>query len=271
VIEWAQYEKWWEPCQKRSGQLFYGCDDVAGVTYVCPRGCDIIADYPPTLTSPQQHSNPLQYRSHPHRLRCHSRCLPNGPTYTTHTQSIRGGSEYHPRSSLQRTGQSGSCCSDRTTRCSQRRERLAWFLESRRSTDHVSANTSQCRHPMGAGGELWRDEGQANWQSQCGGGSARGSKMGMAAAQEGAKWERRQPKRDQQREQNGSGGSPRGINRGSKMGAAAAQEGAKWERQQHKREQIGSGGSTTGSKMGAAAAQEGANWERRQRKREQKG
>jgi hypothetical protein len=26
--QWAQYEKWWEPCQKRSGQLFYGCDDV---------------------------------------------------------------------------------------------------------------------------------------------------------------------------------------------------------------------------------------------------
>jgi hypothetical protein len=195
----ASKEKWWEQRQKRSGQLFYGCDDVAGVTYVCPRGCDIIADYPPTLTSPQQHSNPLQYRSHQHRLRCHRRHgrLPNRPTYTTHTQSIRGGPEYHPRLSVQRTGQSGSCCSDRTTRCSQRRARLAWFLESRRSTDHVSANTSQCRHPMGAGGELWRDEGQANWQSRSGGGSARGSKMGAAAAaaaQEGAKWERRQRK-----------------------------------------------------------------------------
>jgi ribosomal protein L44E len=87
--------------------------------------------------------------------------------------------------------------------------------------------------------------------------------MGAAAAQEGAKWERRQPKR----EQNGSGGSTRG----SKMGAAAAQEGAKWERRQRKREQIGSGGSPRGSKMGAAAAQEGAKWERRQRKREQNG
>jgi hypothetical protein len=49
--QWAQYEEWWEPCQKRIGQLFYGCDDVAGVTYV--RGGDIIDDYPPTLTSPQ--------------------------------------------------------------------------------------------------------------------------------------------------------------------------------------------------------------------------
>jgi hypothetical protein len=34
MIAWAQYEKWWEQCQKRSGQSFYGCDDVAGVTYV---------------------------------------------------------------------------------------------------------------------------------------------------------------------------------------------------------------------------------------------
>jgi hypothetical protein len=91
------------------------------------------------------------------------------------------------------------------------------------------------------------------------------AKAGAAAAQEGAKWERRQHKRAQ----NGSGGSARGSKRGSggstrwsKMGAAAAQEGAKWERRQHKREQkreqIGSGGSTRGSKMGAAAAQEGA-------------
>jgi hypothetical protein len=61
------------------------------------------------------------------------------------------------------------------------------------------------------------------------------------------KWERRQRKR----EQNGSGGSTRG----SKMGAAAAQEGAKWERRQpkreQKREQMGSGSSRRGSKMGA--------------------
>jgi hypothetical protein len=55
------------------------------------------------------------------------------------------------------------------------------------------------------------------------------------------------------------------------MGAAAAKEGAKWERRQRKREQNGSGGSARGSKLGAAAAQEGAKWERRQRKREQKG
>jgi hypothetical protein len=87
--------------------------------------------------------------------------------------------------------------------------------------------------------------------------------MGAAAAQEGAKWERRQHKREQKRqrrqhkrEQNGSGGSTRGSKRGSggstrgsKMGAAAAQEGAK---------------------EAAAAAQEGAKWERRQPKREQK-
>jgi hypothetical protein len=52
VIASVQYEKWWDQRQKRSGQLFYGCDDVAGVTYV--RGGDIIDDYPPTLTSPQQ-------------------------------------------------------------------------------------------------------------------------------------------------------------------------------------------------------------------------
>jgi hypothetical protein len=34
VIASVQYEKWWERRQKRSGQSFYGCDDVAGVTYV---------------------------------------------------------------------------------------------------------------------------------------------------------------------------------------------------------------------------------------------
>jgi hypothetical protein len=76
----------------------------------------------------------------------------------------------------------------------------------------------------------------------------------VAAVQEGAKWERRQRKR----EQNGSGGSARG----SKLGAAAAQEGAKegakWERRQHKREQNGRGGSARGSKLGAAVAQKGA-------------
>jgi hypothetical protein len=64
--------------------------------------------------------------------------------------------------------------------------------------------------------------------------------MGAAAAHEGAKWERRQ----HMRKQNGSGGSIRG----SKLGAAAAQggakEGAKWERRNHMREQNGSGGST---------------------------
>jgi hypothetical protein len=65
------------------------------------------------------------------------------------------------------------------------------------------------------------------------------------------------------------------------MGAAAAQDGAKWERRQHQRElkrerrqhkmeQNGSGGSTRWSKMGAAAAQKGAKWERRQHKRELK-
>jgi hypothetical protein len=55
--------------------------------------------------------------------------------------------------------------------------------------------------------------------------------LGAAAAQEGAKWERRQrereQKREQKREQNGSGDSARGSKRGSKMGAVAAQEGAK--------------------------------------------
>jgi hypothetical protein len=54
VVGATSKKKWWEQRQKRSGQSFYGCDDVAGVTYVRPRGCDIIADYPPTLTSPQQ-------------------------------------------------------------------------------------------------------------------------------------------------------------------------------------------------------------------------
>jgi hypothetical protein len=92
------------------------------------------------------------------------------------------------------------------------------------------------------------------------GSSARGSKMGAAAAQDGAKWEWRQRKR----EQNGSGGSTRwskmgtaAAQEGAKEAAAAAQEGAKWERRQHKMEQNGSGGSPRGSKMGAAA---GAAW-----------
>jgi hypothetical protein len=197
VIASVQCEKWWERRQKRSGQLFYGCDDVAGVTYVCPRGCDIIADYPPTLTSPEQHSNPLQYRSHQHRLRCHRRRLPNRPTYTTHTQSIRGGPEYHPR-------QNNTVLAEEST--------LRVVSRRQHKREHKREQN--------------------------------GSKMGAAAAQEGAKWE-----------QNGSGGSSRGSKRGSKMGAAAAQEGAKegakWERRQPKREQ-------NGSKMGAAAAQEGA-------------
>jgi hypothetical protein len=114
------------------------------------------------------------YRSHQHRLRCRRRHLPNRPTYTTHTQSIRVRPEYHPRSSVQ----SSSCCSDRTTRCAQRKARLAWVLESRRSTDHISANTSPCRRTMGAGGEPRRDEGPANRQSRSGGGSARGTKGG---------------------------------------------------------------------------------------------
>jgi hypothetical protein len=155
VIAWAQYEKWWEQRQKRSGQLFYGCDDVAGVTYV--RGGDIIDDYPPTLTSPQQLESPHhhpQHRSHQHLQRCHRRCLPNRPTHTTHTQSIRGGPEYHPQSSVQHTVQSSSCCSDRTTRCAQGKARLAWFLDG---------TTSGSKR-----------------------GSKRGSKLGAAAAQEGA-------------------------------------------------------------------------------------
>jgi hypothetical protein len=33
VVGAASKEKWWEQRQKRSGQSFYGCDDVAGVTY----------------------------------------------------------------------------------------------------------------------------------------------------------------------------------------------------------------------------------------------
>jgi hypothetical protein len=151
----VQYEKWWHQRQKRSGQLFCGCDEVAGVTYI--RGCDLIDDYPPTLTSPQQLQSPRhhpQYRSHQHHLPCHRCHLLNRLTYTTHTQSIRGGPEYHPQSLVQHTAQSSSCCSDRTTWCAQRKARLAWFLKSRRSTDHISANTSQRTHQMGAGGEL---------------------------------------------------------------------------------------------------------------------
>jgi hypothetical protein len=148
VIAWAQYEKWWKQCQKRSGQLFYGCDDVAGVTYV--RGGDIIDDYPPTLTSPQQLESPRhhpQHRSHQHRLRCHRRRLPNRPTYTTHTQSIRGGPEYHPRQNNMVLAE------ESTLRVVSRRQH-----KREHKREHIGS-----------------------------GGSARGSKMAAAAAQEGAK------------------------------------------------------------------------------------
>jgi hypothetical protein len=52
----------------------------------------------------------------------------------------------------------------------------------------------------------------------------------------------------QQREQNGSGGSIRGSNMGAAAAQEGAKEGAKWVRRQPKREQNGCGG---GSSMGS--------------------
>jgi hypothetical protein len=93
------------------------------------------------------------------------------------------------------------------------------------------------------------------WAPEVSCGEMKGKRTGkagaVAAVQEGAKWERQ---RQRKREQNES----RGSAKGSKLRAAAAQEGANWERRQRKREQNGSGGSARGSKLGAAAAQDGA-------------
>jgi hypothetical protein len=159
--------------------LFYGCDDVAGVTYV--RGGDIIDDYPPTLTSPQQLESPRhhpQHRSHQYRLRCHRRRLPNHPTYTTHTQSIRGGPEYHPR-------QNNMVLAEEST--------LRVVSRRQHKREHK-------REHIGSGGSAR--------------GSKRGSKMGAGAAQEGAKWVRRQHKREQRRADCWAFGSGVGVSCG---------------------------------------------------------